>query len=226
VQLVVHPEVASVVGAALPEALVLAWDHVGDVPAPVAERLEHAGAVIVGPGLDARAVETAIAVSAVVGDGLLVVDAQALPALADADLDRRGPRLGAPNPGEAADLFGEEPDDEADVDLAELAARVAGLIGGPTAVRGATTIVDDGTGHQWEERSSVPALGTPGSGDVLMGALGACIVRGVPLAAALGWAVALHAAAGVRLAQDRPVGFLASEVADALPAALVELGGT
>jgi hypothetical protein len=30
----------------------------------------------------------------------------------------------------------------------------------------------------------------------------------------------------VRLAQDRPVGFLASEVADALPAALVELGGT
>lgn len=221
VQLIVHPEVAPALGVAFPEALVLGWDHTGEPPDAVIERLEVAGAVIVGPGLDDGAPETAIAVSRHVGDGVLVVDARAVAAITDHDLDRRGPRLVAPNPAEARRLLGAHDNEEEDV--AVLAQHVAALVDGPAAVRGATTVIDDRSGRQWEERSAVPGLGTPGSGDVLMGALGACIVRGAPLAAALGWAVAAHACAGTLLAQERPVGFLAREIAEALPVALQHL---
>lgn len=222
VQLVVHPEVATAVGAALPEVLVLGWDHAGEPPEAVVDRLAGGGAVIVGPGLDERAPDTAVTVSRHVGDGVLVVDARALSALADDALDRSGVRLAAPNPSEARRLLGGSQDED-DAALGELAARLTSLSGAAAAVRGATTVIDDGSGGQWEEQSPVPALGTPGSGDVLMGALGACLVRGVAPAAALGWAVGAHAFAGSMLAQSRPVGFLAREIADALPFALQHL---
>lgn len=221
VQLVVHPEVAPPLAVAFPEALVLSWDHTGEPPDAVAERLAGAAAVVVGPGLDHGAAQTAITVSRHVGEGVLVVDAKAVVAVGRDDLDRSGARLAAPNPSEARRLLGDLDGEEED--LAVLAQHVAVLVDGPAAVRGATTVIDDHHGRQWEERSAVPGLGTPGSGDVLMGALGACLVRGAPPRSALGWAVAVHARAGSLLAQTRPVGFLAREIADALPVALQHL---
>src|SRR3546814_11769641 len=84
-------------------------------------------------------------------------------------------------------------------------------------------VLHDGTGDQWAERERTPGLGTPGSGDVLMGALGAMLARGLDPLAALAWAIAAHARAGRLLSEHTPVGFLASEVADALPRALRSL---
>ena len=217
VQLVVHPDVAAAVGAAFPEVLVLGWDHEGAPPDAVATRLAQAGAVIVGPGLDDRAPATALTVSPLV-DGFLVVDATALPALGAPGFGNGSPVLAAPNPGEARRLMHD--DDTGEDDLPDLARRVAKLLDGPAAVRGETSILDDGEGRQWEERSTSPGLGTPGSGDVLMGALGAFLVRGAPPVAALGWAIAAHARAGRLLAAAEPVGFLAREIADTLPAAI------
>ena len=66
----------------------------------------------------------------------------------------------------------------------------------------------------------MPGLGTAGSGDVLAGATGGLLARGVEPVGAVGWAVALHARAGRALASTRAVGFLAREIADALPAAI------
>ena len=224
VQLVVDPAVAAAVGAALPEALVLGWAGGAAVPEAVERRLRTAAAVVVGPGLDGGAPEMAVAASQCMDGGVLVVDARSLPALTSDDLHAGPRRLAAPNPAEAAELLGEdEPDDADEATVAELAARLADVVGGPVAVRGEVSVVDDGGGQAWQERSSSPGLGTPGSGDVLIGALGGFLARGASPLAALGWAVAVHGAAGARLGRDRPVGFLASEVADDLPAALAAL---
>jgi hydroxyethylthiazole kinase-like uncharacterized protein yjeF len=226
VQLVVHPAVAAAVGAAFPEALVLAWDPHEPPPAKVRGPMEEALAVIVGPGLGDEGPRAAVAVSQAMGDGVLVVDAKAIPALSDPALADRPHWLAAPNPKEAADLLGERLDDDGDEDdeqLAALAERVAKVVGGPAAVRGALTVVDDAEGRRWSHRSGVPGLGAPGSGDVLVGALGGFLARGASPLTALAWAVAVHARAGALLAADHPVGFLAREVADTLPAALHEL---
>jgi hydroxyethylthiazole kinase-like uncharacterized protein yjeF len=223
VQLVVHPEVAPAVGAAFPEALVLGWDHASAPPEAVARRLSDAAAVIVGPGLDDHAVEAAVAAAPHLDGALLVVDALALPAL-DHPAVRAVARLAAPNPQEAVRLVGDGAEGEADDhDLADLVRGIAALVHGPAAVRGGTTVIDDGDGAQWELSSTVPGLGTPGSGDVLMGALGALLAQGASPLTALGWAVATHARAGRILGQARPVGFLAGEVADALPEAVQAL---
>lgn len=227
VQLVVHPTVAAAVGASFPEALVLGWDPHEPPPAKVREQMAEALAVVVGPGLGDEGPRAAVSVSGAMGDGLLVVDAKSIPALSDPALVDRPRWLAAPNPKEAADLLGDQLDDEDgdgdDERLGQLAGRVAKVVGGPAAVRGATTVVDDGEGLQWWHRSGVPGLGAPGSGDVLVGALGGLLARGAPPLAALAWAVAAHAEAGALLAEAHPVGFLAREVADTLPAALVRL---
>lgn len=226
VQLVVHPAVAPAVGAAFPEALVLGWDPREGLPARLREPLEEAAAVIVGPGLGDEGPMAAVGVSLAMGDGVLVVDAKSIPALDDPALGDRPRRLAAPNPKEAADLVGEGLDDDADSDdeqLGELAVRVAKVVGGPAAVRGATTVVDDGESRQWVHHSSVPGLGAPGSGDVLVGALGGFLARGASPLTALAWAVAAHGDAGALLAEAHPVGFLARELANALPAALDRL---
>lgn len=226
VQLVVHPSVAAAVGAAFPEALVLGWDPREGLPARLRGPMEDAAAVVVGPGLGEEGPAAAVAVSHAMGEGVLVVDAKAIPALGDPALADRPHWLTAPNPKEAADLLGEEEGSGAERDdeqLAELAVRVAKVVGGPAAVRGATTVVDDGDSRQWSYRSGGPGLGTPGSGDVLIGALGGLLARGASPLAALAWAVAAHGEAGALLAEARPVGFLAREVADALPAALHHL---
>ena len=226
VQLVVHPSVAAAVGAAFPEALVLGWDPREGLPARLRGPLEEAAAVVVGPGLGGEGPTAAVAVSRSMGDGVLVLDAKSIPSLDDPALAERPQRLAAPNPKEAALLLGDHLDGDAEPDdeqLSDLAVRVAKVVGGPAAVRGATTILDDGESRQWSHRSEVPGLGAPGSGDVLVGALGGFLARGASPLTALAWAVAAHAEAGVILAEGRPVGFLAREVADALPAALVRL---
>jgi len=222
VQVVVHPEVATAVAVAVPEALVLGWDGRGPLPEAVAGLVGSAAAVVVGPGSDSEAGGAAEAISRTMGDGVLVLDAHALPALSEGRLDAQGPVLAAPNPKEACRLLGEDFDEGAE--LASLAERVSKLVDGPVAVRGAHTIVHDGGQQSWIETGGSAGLGTPGSGDVLIGALGAFLARGADPLAALGWAVATHARAGQLLAQERPVGFLAREVADALPVALRSLG--
>lgn len=226
VQLVVHPTLATAVGVALPEALVLGWDPAAErLPDEVRTCIETAAAVVVGPGLEDGAPSAALEASRHLGAGVLVVDARSIPCLADPGLATDRPPLAAPNPKEAARLLEEEIDGELDDedDLADLAARVAELVGGPTAVRGALTVIDDGDGNRWLHRSTAPGLGTPGSGDTLIGALGAFLSRGATPLAALGWAVAVHGRAGDVLAARTSIGFLATEIADAMPEALGHL---
>lgn len=72
---------------------------------------------------------------------------------------------------------------------------------------------------------AVPTLAIGGSGDVLAGAIAALAAAGQPSFDAASLGVYLHAIAGERLAEQAPLGHLASAVADALPGIWMELCG-
>ena len=125
----------------------------------------------------------------------------------------------APNPSEAAAMLG-----AADNDEATLASSLSDLLEQPVAVRGAQTIVAD-DGERWCFDATPSGLGTPGSGDVFVGVLAGLLATGAPPLTALGWAVALHAGAGARLAASTPIGYLARELVDEIPFARDALVG-
>src|SRR3546814_13493874 len=71
--------------------------------------------------------------------GILVVDAQAIGCLTDLVSNHKGALVAAPNPKEAAGLLGCDGDPTDAV--SRLARDLADLLGGPAAVRGATTVL-------------------------------------------------------------------------------------
>lgn len=225
VQLVTHPDVAAAVGAAFPEAFVLGWDPTEPPPELLVHCLGRAQAVLVGPGLRDDGPAAARAVAELVDAGLpLVLDATSIPAATDL-CDRAG-LVVTPNDTEARRLLGDDADAAGD-DIEALACRVAERLGGrPTAVRGVESVVTDGAGRTWHNRSGADGLGTAGSGDVAVGILGGLLARGVDVVAGIGWAVAVHARAGALAADDvGPAGFLARDVADRVPRALGTAAG-
>ncbi len=210
VQLVVHPLVVPAVGARLPEAAVTGWAQDGPPPSDVAQLLADAGVVVIGPGHQDLPSEVVASAVRAAGAVPVVLDAGALGAV-DAVRDRAQLVL-APNRREAQQLAGSADDEEG------LATALARRLGQPVAVRGARSVVADGT-TRWTQ-DQPPGLGTPGSGDVCIGALAGLLAAGAAPLAALGWAVALHARAGACAGERTPVGYLASDVVRHLPHAL------
>ena len=88
-------------------------------------------------------------------------------------------------------------------------------------VKGVTSQVVCPEGGVWTYDGGAPGLGVSGSGDVLAGIVGGLLARGAEPLNALLWAVWLHGEAGVALAKKvGPIGFLAREIADEIPALL------
>lgn len=207
VQLAVDPAVSVAMGIAVPESAVLAWDQHSSPPAAVAQWLASADTVVIGPGhihLDdvvARSIASRT-------EAVILLDAGALDGLFTVARDSRV--IVAPNPSEAEALLDRKGDEE------ELARDLAERIGQPVAVRGARTAIADGA-DCWCFDDAPSGLGTPGSGDVFIGALGALVASGVEPRAALAWATVLHASAARRLAETTPVGYLARQIVDELP---------
>lgn len=208
------PEVAVALGIAVPEALVSS-----DVPATV----RAAQAVLVGPGIldeELAASWLELAIAAVESEGVLVVDAGALPAAAEraSALRELGGRvLLTPNPSEVSSALGcDSPDD---------LPRLAEALGAVVAMRGPETYVAvPGEGGCLVDRSGAVGLATSGSGDVAAGIAAGLAARGASPVTAAVWSAALHGRAGERLTSSvGPVSFLARELLDEIPAALSDL---
>ena len=188
----------------------------------VADDLNSADVVIVGPGLD-DAEQTTTLVRRLLpylnDQAWLVLDAyalSALPELPDAFDLVAGRMVLTPNGREAEILLGRELQN-AHVDVAEIADRYA-------AVVSSQGIIADPAGARWQVSAGHDGLATSGSGDVLAGALGGLLGRHAEGAQAAVWATYAHAAAGDRLAaRVGRLGFLAREILDELPGILVEL---
>jgi hydroxyethylthiazole kinase-like uncharacterized protein yjeF len=195
------------VGAALP-----ARGWAGDALA-MAQRCR---AMVVGPGLG-RAPETAEDVRRLVATSAVpvVIDADGLYALGTGDEVARALAGAAalpvltPHDGEFARLAGAPPGPDRIADVRRLAARVGAVV----LLKGPTTVVA-GPGPDSETllvTAGSPRLATAGTGDVLAGAIGAFVARGVaPLHAA---ALAAHVHGGAA-SLGPPEGLVAGDLAD------------
>ena len=194
---------------AVPEALVLPYDDPS-----LDERLTEADAVVLGPGLDdpelARELLQAV-IDRAARDAVVVVDALAITALAD----RAAPSLA----GRQVILT---PNRE---ELDELR---RGDVGATAAALGATVVCFGRfaapDGRLWCDDVAVRGLGTSGAGDVLAGVAAGIGARCQDAVTAACRAALVHRVAATRLAKSvGPVGYLARELADELPAVVSEL---
>lgn len=251
--LAVAESVAVQVAVALPEcgAMGLPETAEGSVTGEGLDRissyLDRADAILVGPGLDdpelaeelLRALLEREAGSGGAGSGgagsgagnagggpAVVLDAYALGGLlklGDQLEPWQGRLILTPNPKEAAILLEREVEDLA-ADVAEIADKFQAVV----SCQGLIARPSGGDAPEeselWQMTTGYGGLGTSGSGDVLAGAIAGLRARGTTGAQAACWGTHLHAAAADRLASRLgPLGFLARELADELPALMLEL---
>ncbi len=187
----------------------------------LADELHRTDVVVVGPGLDAPD-ETATLLEALVPllgpETGLLLDAFALgclPHLAS-PIRLSGRLVLTPNDQEAARLL-EGSFDATPEEVVQIAHRY-------DAVVACHDLVATPDGRLWRIGSGHAGLATSGSGDVLSGAIAGIWARGASPEQAACWGKQLHTTAGDRLAaRVGPIGFLAREIIDELPAVLREL---
>jgi NAD(P)H-hydrate epimerase len=150
----------------------------------------------------------------------LVLDADALNALADAPLSKS--KLGknrvlTPHPGEMARLTGKTIE-VISADRAGAARKAAEEWGAVVVLKGARTVVAHPDGRCSEDPHEVPALATGGTGDVLSGVIGGLIAQGSDPYGAAVTGVYIHAEAGRRLSRRfGESGLLASDLLLEIP---------
>ncbi len=193
------------------------------------DSLKWADVAAVGPGLG-QSDGVAEVVSAVLAefDGPLVIDADGLNTITPLpqwwSKRQRRPTVITPHPGEMARLrsgAGLDPASE-QTDQARLATafEFAALSATVVVLKGHRTVVCT-PDQSYINTTGNPGMATGGMGDVLTGLIGALLGQGLSAFDAARLAVYCHGAAANQCAQQiAPVGYLAREVADALPAAL------
>lgn len=233
-QLATSAAVATGLALAVPEARVVALPagRAGSLGAEAAEAagdlVRRADAVLVGTGAldpDASGALLRGIVPALGPETALVVDAGALPVLADDPgllAPVRGRTVLIPNEVEAGVVLGDDAGAGPEAVLGALVARV----GCTVALRHPDTLLAGPGTSTYLDRSGHPGLGTSGSGDVLAGVLTGLLARGAePLDAAL-WAVHLHGRAGEQVAaRVGGLGLLARELVDELPRVMSAVAG-
>jgi hydroxyethylthiazole kinase-like uncharacterized protein yjeF len=242
----VAESVATQLAVSFPEAGVIGLPETKDGSVrgsgldPLYGDLESADAVLIGPGLDdADRTEDLLRIlleadhdggstggESGTGGATVILDAYALgclPRLGEALQPWHGRLILTPNPKEAEILLGRE------VDKLESAVReIAGEYQAVVSCQGFIARPPGGEAPEgpelWEITTGYGGLGTSGSGDVLAGAIAGLRARGASDAQAACWGTHLHAAAADRLASRMgPLGFLARELTDELPALMLEL---
>jgi hydroxyethylthiazole kinase-like uncharacterized protein yjeF len=244
--LAVAESVAAQLAVSFPEAGVIGLPETRDGSVrgsgldPIYADLESADAVLIGPGLDdADRTEELLrtllkrdadggstGAGSGTGGATIVLDAFALgclPRLAEDLQPWHGRLILTPNPREAGILLGREMD-RPESAVREIARQYQAVV----SCQGFLARPPDGQAPDdpglWEITTGYGGLGTSGSGDVLAGAIAGLRARGASDAQAACWGTHLHAAAADRLASRLgPLGFLARELTDELPALMLEL---
>jgi ADP-dependent NAD(P)H-hydrate dehydratase len=238
----VAESVAIQLAVALPEAGVIGLPETKDGSVRgsglelIHAELHNADAILIGPGLnDIDRTEELLRTllnkdskggGSVTGGATIILDAYALgclPRLRDVLEPWQGRLILTPNPQEAEILLGREVD-QLESAVVAIAAQYQAVV----SCQGIIARPPDGEAPEgpelWEITTGYGGLGTSGSGDVLAGAIAGLRARGTSDAQAACWGTHLHAAAADRLASRLgPLGFLARELADELPALMLEL---
>lgn len=217
------------VAVAMPEAMVLGLpEHrnggfAGSAVARIAELSAGVDAVVAGPGMEPGGVCERIADALLESPAQLALDAAILHSLSPLEktsLDHQSEPVLLPHAGELASLLNCE-EDEVNSEPIHCGHRAAELYRSIVLVKGVTSHVVHPDGRAWTYEGGAPGLGVSGSGDVLAGIVGGLLARGADPLSALLWSIWLHGAAGEALAKRiGPIGFLAREIADEVPALL------
>ena len=218
--------IAIQVGVAMPEAMVIGLpedDEGGFARAAVKALAEQTGtvdAIVAGPGMAEGDACERIAEALLAGKARIALDAALLHALQPLSDDRPTAPVLLPHSGELASLL-DCHEDKVERDPVGCGRRAAELYRSLVLVKGVTSHVVTPQGEVWTYDGGAPGLGVSGSGDVLAGIVGGLLARGAEPLNALLWAVWLHGEAGAALAKKvGPMGFLAREIADQVPALL------
>jgi hydroxyethylthiazole kinase-like uncharacterized protein yjeF len=219
--------IAGRLGMAMPEAMVAGLAEAedggfeGGAVDPIAHAAAEVDAVVAGPGVRPSKVCKRIAEVLLKSDARLALDVAMLETLEPvADFQRASTPILLPNADELASLLDCDPREVGD-DPIGCGHRAAQLYRSVVLVKGVTSHVITPAGECWTYDGGAPGLGVSGSGDILAGIAGGLLARGAEPLNALLWAVWLHGEAGGRLAKKiGPIGFLAREIADEIPASL------
>lgn len=209
VSVATHPDHAAWLNSGRPELMC----HAVAGPEDLEALLARVSVVAVGPGLGQGEWGRSLLASLWATDLPLIVDADALNLLAQAQTQqpqRRSNWVLTPHPGEAARLLGST---AAAVQADRLAA-VAGLqagYGGVAVLKGAGSLIADGAKVRLCTAGN-PGMASGGMGDVLTGVIAALAAQGLPLAEAAAAGVLLHALAGDAAAGAGERGLLASDL--------------
>ena len=188
----------------------------------IVEMSESATALALGPGLG-RSAELDELVQLLYGriERPMVVDADALNALADSPQDLLspgGPRILTLHPGEFARLFGSMP--HTDKERSTAAARLAHRTGAVVVLKGHRTCISDSSTTTINTTGN-PGMASGGSGDVLTGLVAALCCQGLSCLDAARLGAYLHGLAGDLAAEKLgQVAMIATDIIDTMPAAM------
>jgi hydroxyethylthiazole kinase-like uncharacterized protein yjeF len=218
--------IAVQLGVAVPEAMVIGLPEDEDggfaraAVKPLAERATKVDAIVAGPGMAEGDACERIAEALLASKARIALDAALLHTLQPASGDRGTRPVLLPHSGELAALL-DCHEDKVERDPVGCGRRAAELYCSVVLVKGVTSHVITPEGDVWTYDGGAPGLGISGSGDVLAGIVGGLLARGAEPLNALLWSVWLHGEAGAALAKRiGPIGFLAREIADEVPALL------
>jgi ADP-dependent NAD(P)H-hydrate dehydratase / NAD(P)H-hydrate epimerase len=221
---VMEAQVTEAMSAPLPEASCCPGVLGEKAQEPVLALLSGKKCLAVGPGIG-TAEETCRLIQALVPRVTvpLVIDADGLNCLAACPgiLDQcQAPVVLTPHPGEMARLMGATPA-EIQADRPGCARQFAVSHGVHVVLKGARTLVAFPDGRVFINPTGNAGMAAGGMGDVLTGIISGLICQGASVADAALAGVYLHGAAADALYETiGPVGFLAGEVANAIPGRL------
>ena len=226
-QIATVESIAPRLGVAMPEAMVVGLTEHRDggfaksAVTRIAELAADADAIVAGPGVAPGEPCRRIADALLKSRAALALDAALLHSLPAPKADRSPLSVLLPHSGELASLLDCD-EEEVESDPLGCGLRAAKRFRSLVLVKGVTSHVVDPDGRAWTYSGGAPGLGVSGSGDVLAGIVGGLLARGADPLSALLWGVWLHGEAGAALATTvGPIGFLAREIADELPALML-----
>lgn len=220
---------------ALPEAMTVALPHSAQTidsadHSLILQLTEGKQALVIGPGIGLNE-STSELVTTLYAEAELpmVIDADALNLLAGKQSlisSPAGPRIFTPHPGEMSRLLHTTTtgiqEDRNNALLWMQNGRKQVPFPLVTILKGAGTLIGEHTGKWAINTSGNPGMATGGMGDVLSGQIGSMLAQGYSPWDAACLSVYLHGAAADHIAQTKPYGYTAGEVAAHIPKAIAE----
>lgn len=228
VRLVTPESIATAIGIAIPELMVIPLPELasGTVASGasdlILEQAAHCTAAVFGPGLGSNLDTDQLLRNLAASFPLpTVLDASALRAWGKIETFFTAPRILTPHSAEMSALTAQS-EEEVEVHRPEITSQAAHTAQAVVVLKGRETLIANGDQEVYKNTAGTRGLGTAGSGDVLAGLIGGLLAQmpEEPTRAAM-WGVHLHALAGEACEKDLgDDGMTASDLITRLPGVL------